>query len=124
MPTKSDGIETLGLSSRINNALRAKGITEVGQLASVTPRDILMMKNLGKKTLQELEEALHKRGLALAQESEEEAKHRAARGARVLENLRLKAEVAKLRQKNAELQKRLRGQAATVRSKPRGKPKK
>lgn len=50
MPKESEHIEALGLSGRLNNALRRMGITQVDHLSSVTQVALLHTKNLGKKS--------------------------------------------------------------------------
>jgi hypothetical protein len=58
-------IEALGLSSRPYNALKSYGITSIGNVMARTEADILAMKNLGMKSLQEVKYQLAQHGLSL-----------------------------------------------------------
>ncbi len=63
-------IEQLGLPKRTLNTLQEAGIKTVAELISKTEAEILSIKNLGEKTLQEIKEKLEKFGLSFATEEE------------------------------------------------------
>jgi DNA-directed RNA polymerase subunit alpha len=56
-------IETLELSVRSFNGLRRSGITTIGQLTNKTVPEMMKIKNLGKKSLDEVINKLHSLGL-------------------------------------------------------------
>jgi len=74
MPEQNDAKETamseLKLSTRVINALTMRGLTTLSDILAVAKEDFLEMKNLGKKSVEELEEALAKRGLRLLTKEE------------------------------------------------------
>jgi carbon monoxide dehydrogenase subunit G len=59
-------IRELNLSSRSSAILVDEGIGTVGELVSRTESDLLAIKNIGEKSVEEIEEKLHELGLALA----------------------------------------------------------
>ena len=63
-------IEELELSVRSFNCLKRAGINTIGELIEKTPEDMLKVRNLGKKSLEEVEEKLANFGLALKQSDE------------------------------------------------------
>ena len=63
-------IEELELSVRSFNCLKRSGISSVGDLANKTETDMMKVKNLGKKSLEEVIAKLHDLGLDLAKEEE------------------------------------------------------
>lgn len=63
-------IEELDLSVRSFNCLKRAGINTIGELIEKTPEDMMKVRNLGKKSLEEVQEKLGQFGLAL-KESEE-----------------------------------------------------
>ena len=63
-------IEDLELSVRSFNCLKRSGISTVGDLANKTENDMMKVKNLGKKSLEEVIAKLHDLGLDLAKEEE------------------------------------------------------
>ena len=63
-------IEDLELSVRSFNCLKRSGISTVGDLANKTETDMMKVKNLGKKSLEEVIAKLHELGLDLAKEEE------------------------------------------------------
>ena len=63
-------IEDLELSVRSFNCLKRAGISTVGDLANKTETDMMKVKNLGKKSLEEVIAKLHDLGLDLAKEEE------------------------------------------------------
>jgi DNA-directed RNA polymerase subunit alpha len=65
-------LEKLGLSPRVFNCLRRNKITKVGELLEKTERDLMSMKKLGKKSLEELKEQLQEKGLSLMAEEGDE----------------------------------------------------
>lgn len=58
-------IEDLDLSVRSFNCLKRAGINTIGELASRTAEDMMRVRNLGRKSLEEVEEKLHSLGLSL-----------------------------------------------------------
>ncbi len=65
-------LEKLGLSPRVSNCLRRNKITKVGELLEKSERDLLAMKKLGKKSLDELKQQLQEKGLSLMTEEGDE----------------------------------------------------
>ena len=63
-------IEELELSVRSFNCLKRSGISTVEDLANKTETDMMKVKNLGKKSLEEVIAKLHELGLDLAKEEE------------------------------------------------------
>ena len=60
-------IDELELSVRSYNCLKRAGINTIGDLISRTPEDMMKVRNLGRKSLDEVEEKLAQFGLALKQ---------------------------------------------------------
>ena len=58
-------IEDLDLSVRSFNCLKRAGINTIGELASRTAEDMMRVRNLGRKSLEEVEEKLQGLGLSL-----------------------------------------------------------
>jgi DNA-directed RNA polymerase subunit alpha len=58
-------IEELDLSVRSFNCLKRAGINTVGELTSKTDEDMMKVRNLGKKSLEEVKEKLAGLGLSL-----------------------------------------------------------
>lgn len=58
-------IEDLELSVRSFNCLKRAGINTIGELVSRTPDDMIRVRNLGRKSLEEVEQKLGGLGLAL-----------------------------------------------------------
>jgi len=58
-------IEDLELSVRSFNCLKRAGINTIGELVSKTAEDMMRVRNLGRKSLEEVEEKLHSLGLDL-----------------------------------------------------------
>lgn len=58
-------IEELDLSVRSYNCLKRAGINTVGELIMKTEEDMMKVRNLGKKSLEEVDEKLHSLGLML-----------------------------------------------------------
>jgi len=56
-------LEELDFSQRSYNALRRAGYTRLGEIAQLTKQKIREIKNLGKKSIDEVEEKLHEKGL-------------------------------------------------------------
>jgi DNA-directed RNA polymerase subunit alpha len=56
-------IEDLGLSVRSLNCLHGENITLVSELVGLTEKQVLKTRNLGKKQLSEIEDALARHGL-------------------------------------------------------------
>jgi DNA-directed RNA polymerase subunit alpha len=65
-------LEKLGLSPRVFNCLRRNKVTKVGELLEKSERDLMSMKKLGKKSLEELKAQLHEKGLSLMSEEGDE----------------------------------------------------
>ncbi len=59
------GIDELELSVRSYNCLKRAGINTIGELISKTPEEMMKVRNLGKKSLDEVEEKLARLGLRL-----------------------------------------------------------
>lgn len=64
-------IEELGLSVRSYNCLKRAGIDTVGELTRKTEEDMMKVRNLGKKSLQEVKEKLAQLGLSLRKADDE-----------------------------------------------------
>ena len=60
-------IEELDLSVRPYNCLKRAGINTIGELVQKTPEDMMKVRNLGKKSLEEVEEKLRAFDLSLKQ---------------------------------------------------------
>ncbi len=58
-------VEDLGLGVRTTNCLERAGIRTIGQLASLTDRELSRTPNLGRKRLAEIRKALQALGLSL-----------------------------------------------------------
>ena len=63
-------VEELELSVRSSNCLKRAGINTVGELVSKTEDDLMKVRNLGKKSLQEIKDKLHDIDLSLKQPNE------------------------------------------------------
>ena len=63
-------IEDLELSVRSFNCLKRAGISTVEDLANKTEDDMMKVRNLGKKSLDEVTHKLHSLGLDFAKEEE------------------------------------------------------
>ncbi len=63
-------IENLELSVRSFNCLKRSGIATVGDLTNKTQADMMKVKNLGKKSLDEVIEKLHELGFDLKEDEE------------------------------------------------------
>ena len=61
-------VEQLNLSVRTMNCLRHAGITTVGEIISKGEKELLAIRNFGKKSKQELEDRLKELGLSLTPE--------------------------------------------------------
>lgn len=62
--TRSVKIEELDLSARSYNCLKRAGITTIGEIAERTEEDMQKIRNLGRKSLKEVEEKLKEHGLS------------------------------------------------------------
>ncbi|MCF8009171.1 MAG: DNA-directed RNA polymerase subunit alpha, partial [Halanaerobiales bacterium] len=58
-------IEELELSVRSSNCLKRAGINDVGELVEKTEDDLMNVRNLGKKSLQEIKDKLNELDLSL-----------------------------------------------------------
>lgn len=67
-------LERLELSPRVFNCLRRNKISKVGQLLEMTEQELLSLKKLGRKSLEELEQRIEEMGLTLRSR---EGKHEA-----------------------------------------------
>jgi len=67
-------LERLGLSPRVFNCLRRNKLSKVGQLLEMTEQELLSLKKLGRKSLEELEQRIEEMGLTLRSR---EGKHEA-----------------------------------------------
>ena len=63
-------IEELDLSVRSFNCLKRAGIDTVEDLTSSTEADMIKVRNLGKKSLEEVIQKLHSLGLSLRKEED------------------------------------------------------
>lgn len=66
-PSLESSIDILDLTLRPYNCLKAENILTIGDLIKNTPRDLLMISNLGRKALSEIKEKLAERQLGLAE---------------------------------------------------------
>ncbi|MFH1775263.1 MAG: DNA-directed RNA polymerase subunit alpha [Chloroflexota bacterium] len=62
-------VEQLNLSVRTMNCLRRGGITTVGELITKGEKELMVLRNFGKRSKQEIEERLAEIGLSLASEA-------------------------------------------------------
>ena len=58
-------IKTLGFTVRVDNALRKHGINTVEELASLSMRQLGVVRNLGAKGLAEIKEKSEKAGIRI-----------------------------------------------------------
>ena len=58
-------IDEIDLPTRIYNSLRNGGIETIGQLLKTSKKDLLSMRNLGRKSIEAIEEKLKEKGLSL-----------------------------------------------------------
>jgi DNA-directed RNA polymerase subunit alpha len=63
-------VEQLELSVRTMNCLRAAGITTVGEIVSKGEKELIQLRNFGRKSKQEIEQRLTEIGLSLAGETD------------------------------------------------------
>ena len=63
-------IEELDLSVRAFNCLKRAGINTVGDLASKTPEEMMKVRNLGKKSLEEVVNKMENLGVNMHQEED------------------------------------------------------
>jgi DNA-directed RNA polymerase subunit alpha len=63
--TEEMSIEDLDLSVRAFNCLKRANINTVGQLIQMTPEDMMKVRNLGQKSMEEIESKLDQLGLSL-----------------------------------------------------------
>ena len=54
MDIKSTPIDALNLSTRSYNGLRRNGVCTIGELVALSEEEIFSMKNLGKKSAEEV----------------------------------------------------------------------
>ena len=67
--TRHISIEHSPLSTRVKNALASRGLRTLGDVADqLSQREVLALRNFGKKSLRELKETLNKAGLSLKPE--------------------------------------------------------
>ncbi len=64
-------VEQLNLSVRTMNCLRRAGIAVLGELVSKEEKELMGLRNFGKKSLNEIEEHLAAMGLSLASQAED-----------------------------------------------------
>ncbi len=67
-PTLSTDVEQLALSQRSYHCLKRTGIDTVGDLVSHTETEILKIRNLGKKSFEEIRDKIAEMGLTFKQE--------------------------------------------------------
>ena len=70
-PGHGISIDDLDLSVRSNNCLRRAGINTVDELILKTEEDMMKVRNLGRKSLDEVKKKLSEMGLSLAKSDEE-----------------------------------------------------
>ncbi|MGB9668731.1 MAG: DNA-directed RNA polymerase subunit alpha [Thermosulfidibacteraceae bacterium] len=70
-------LEELPLSVRAYNTLKRKGINTVGDLVKLTRDELSSMKNIGRKSVEEVEKVLSSLGLSLGMNLEEVASNEA-----------------------------------------------
>jgi len=68
------GLDTLGLSARSFNSLERAGLKFVGELALMSENELKEIKNLGKKSLDEIQEVLAGHGFGADFELDEETR--------------------------------------------------
>ncbi|MFO7941713.1 MAG: DNA-directed RNA polymerase subunit alpha [Bacillota bacterium] len=64
-------IEELGLSVRSFNCLKRADIDSIGELVALTPEEVLKIRNLGEKSLEEITEKLEEHEMQLADSESE-----------------------------------------------------
>ncbi len=67
------GLESLGLSARSFNSLERAGLRFIGELALMSENELKEIKNLGKKSLEEIKEKLEEVGFPAGTKLDEEA---------------------------------------------------
>lgn len=67
------GLESLGLSARSFNSLERAGLRFIGELALMSENELKEIKNLGKKSLEEIKEKLEEIGFPTGSKLDEEA---------------------------------------------------
>jgi len=67
MPVELIPVESLGLSKRANYLFQERDIHTVLELITHSREDLLITRNCGKKTIDEIEHKLHEMGLQLAE---------------------------------------------------------
>ena len=73
-------IEDLELSVRSFNCLKRAGIATVEDIAKMTESEMMKVRNLGKKSLDEVTLKLHSLGLDIAQEEDQNITYNLNRG--------------------------------------------
>ena len=58
-------IEVLDLSARAEHCLQRVGVTTIGQLCAMNEEELLRIRNMGKKTVEEVKDKLSKLGWGL-----------------------------------------------------------
>ncbi|WP_457596811.1 DNA-directed RNA polymerase subunit alpha [Hydrogenimonas sp.] len=66
------GLDTLGLSARSFNSLERAGLKFIGELALMSENELKEIKNLGKKSLEEIKAKLEEAGFPVGNELDEE----------------------------------------------------
>ena len=69
-PILNVSLDDLSLSIRSRNCLKTIGINSVEDLVVLKEDDLLLVKNMGKKSLNEIKESIGKHGLALGMKRE------------------------------------------------------
>lgn len=67
---KEVAIDEFDLPTRIHNVLSRGGIKTLGQLLQSSRKDLLLLRNMGTKTMEAIEEKLKEKEIALAKEDE------------------------------------------------------
>ena len=66
----STNIDDMGLSDRARNCLRRAGLQTISDLCSRTKDEMLKVRNLGSKSLKEIESKMSELGVAFKEEEE------------------------------------------------------
>ena len=60
-------VDEMELTTRTDNCLQSRGIRTIGELVENCPRDLVRIKNFGRKSLTEVQEKLGELDLTLKQ---------------------------------------------------------
>lgn len=68
MADNNNSIEDLGLSVRAYNCLYRTGIRKLNEITDMTESELMSVRNMGKKTVEEITKKLEEYGLKLKSE--------------------------------------------------------